>query len=36
MKYNITLMYSDKDNMYGVFRLSDYVITNKGWKINID
>lgn len=22
--------------MYGVFRLSDYVITNKGWKINID
>ena len=22
--------------IYGVFRLSDYVITNKGWKINID
>lgn len=81
MKYNITLMYSDKDKryiafqpfdetdmylkndlvsslnmlyelfspnlsgedkiyvstyIYGVFRLSDYVITNKGWKINID
>ena len=80
MKYNITLMYSDKDKMYiafqpfdeidmylkndlvsslnmlyelfspnlssedkiyvstyiyGVFRLSDYIITNKGWKINI-
>lgn len=81
MKYNITLMYSDKDKryiafqpfdeidmylknglvdslnalyelfspnlssedkiyvstyIYDVFRLSDYVITNKGWKINID
>lgn len=22
--------------IYGAFRLSDYVITNKGWKINID
>ena len=22
--------------IYGVFRLSDYIITNKGWKINID
>nr|DAO44901.1 MAG TPA: hypothetical protein [Caudoviricetes sp.] len=22
--------------IYDVFRLSDYVITNKGWKINID
>lgn len=22
--------------IYGVFRLSDYVITDKGWKINID
>ena len=81
MKYNITLMYSDKDKryiafqpfdeidmylknglvdslntlyelfspnlssedkiyvstyIYDVFRFSDYVITNKGWKINID